>query len=50
MKVEDVPSLRASVATGVWSSSPGVNQVLQKAWEDKQADEKIVLLFSIPHQ
>ena len=47
MKTNDIESLRASVTTGVWSSSKGANRVLQEAWETKQVGEKILFIFSI---
>jgi hypothetical protein len=47
MKSPDIHSLRASVITGVWSSSKGANKVLQNAWDLKTKNEKIIFLFSI---
>ena len=50
MKSTNVHNLRASVSNGVWSSTNGANRVLQRAWEDREDDEKIIFIFSITHR
>lgn len=50
MKSTNIFNLRASVTNGVWSSTNGANKVLQTAWEEKKADQKLIFLFSITHR
>lgn len=50
MKTNNIHNLRASVITGVWSSTPGANRVFQGAWDDRKGDEKILFLFTITNR
>lgn len=47
MKSDNITDIRTSIKNGIWCSSEYGHNVLEQAWNQRKAEEKIMLIFSV---